>query len=216
MSEEKKQTEEKRKKSFGVQECGMCDVSAHDLGFHQDRLWNVLLFLAVAAIPSGIALMGSENNLTWGLGLLMVFVACFLGWIPVRASVIGCSVYLLEHNGQTHCHSTAPNLRYFNKWFAVVWDEATKELVEVEITSPIIRLAFGGWFRTSKILNGWSHVKIGRPFVKTFDNDRHELFVTISHRDDYGAGEENHGIRVASDADGVSDASKHGTCFRSV
>ena len=188
MTEEKKQTEEKRQKSFGIQECGMCDVSAHDLGFHQDRLWNVLLFLAVAAIPSGIALMGSENNLTWGLGLLMVFVACFLGWIPVRASVIGCSVYLLEHNGQTHCHSTAPNLRYFNKWFAVVWDEATKELVEVEITSPIIRLAFGGWFRTSKILNGWSHVKIGRPFVKTFDNDRHELFVTVSHRDDYGAG----------------------------
>ena len=186
MSEAAKK-EEAKKESFGVEECEACNVNEDSLRYHQNRifllgsLFCVIMFLTtVCGIVSVGLLSGS------GIGLFALAGAFFVGIFGF--SEVSSYIYLIEHNGQTHCHSTAPTLHYGNNWHAAVWNETEKALREEAITGPIIRLAFGGWFKTSKILNGWSHVKIGRPFVKTFDNNRLELFVTISHRDDYGAG----------------------------
>ena len=186
MIEEAKK-EEAKKKWFGVDQCAACNVNVDDLRSHQNRIYLLLSLLCgimFLAAVYGVASVGLDSGS--GLGLFALACAFVVGIFGF--SEVSSYVYLIEHNGQTHCHSTAPRLGYGNRWFAMMWNETEKVIREEEITGPIIRLAFGGWFKTGKILNGWSHEKIGRAFVKTFDNNRHELFVTVSHRDDYGSG----------------------------
>lgn len=178
---------EEQKKVLGVAECDGCDGLSELPSF--GKLFHKVHFFLAVVVTCGIGfairaaqvetavLVVLSSFIVLG-GFCWALVALVLSWVYW---VGGQYMYVFKYNGEIHYHREAPRLGFGDKWYAVVMSHPEGKMTEVEITSPIIRLAFSGWFKTCGFLNvGMSPVKISRPIAFNSGYGRLKIFFTIS------------------------------------